>query len=114
MNSNMKHYDEIITSEFMDDDLFSMKLVEYYRDYIDKLDFNDLKNKERAEQLDRAIYRYVDDYLFSKKLCSTIKPESILDKGFSKYIEQFFDYIIKFSNEYEENLETFISQTRWI
>lgn len=111
---NLKHYDEIINSEFMDDDFFSIKLVEYYKEYVNKLNLNDLKDKERADELDKAVYRYADDYLFSKQLCSSIKTDSILDKNFCKYIEQFFDYLIHFSNEYEQNLKTFISQTRWI
>ncbi len=116
MNSieKFKHYNEIITSEFMDDDVFSTKLVNYYKDYIDCLDMNNNDIKIKGEKLDRAIYKYIDDYAFSKKLCSTLDTDAILSDNFKKYIDQFFDYIINFSIEYDENLETFISQTRWI
>lgn len=113
MKNELKHYDEIINSEFMDDDYFSIKLVEYYKNYIDSLDLSNF-DKERMINLDRAIYKYIDDYTFSKEFCSSIKPEAILENNFGKYLEQFFDYIIDFYDEYEQNIKTFISQTRWI
>lgn len=114
MAERFKHYDEIIKEEFMEEDLFSIKLVSLYKDYIDKLDLTDEKMKSKGEAIDRVIYKYIDDYNFSKKLCSTLDKDSIFKDNFIKYIDQFFEYIVNFSREYDDNLETFISQTRWI
>jgi hypothetical protein len=118
MNTNIqnicKNYRSIVECEFLDDDVFSMKLVSYYKAFIDRSDLNNPDVIKKIQCIDEALYKYIDveNYSFSKRLRDTIDIPTVVSDGFN-YINEFMDYIIAFANEYEKTKNSVIVQTRW-
>ncbi len=108
-----KNYNSIMECEFLDEDTFSKKLVEYYKEFILKTDFNNPKSIEKTKTLDEAVHKYIEDYDFCKRLKNTIDVSAIMVDDFS-YLNEFMDYLVQFSYTYEKNKEKVVVQTKWI
>lgn len=108
-----KNYKKIIECEFLDDDAFSHKLVEYYKTFINNTDASNPDSIKKLQNLDDAVYRYVDDYKFSKRLRDTIDIPTVISESFS-YLNELIDYIVVFCNEYNDPDGGVVVQTRWI
>ncbi len=107
------NYNEIVNCDFLEDDLFTKKLIEYYQEFIFNIDENNDEQKNRVKKLDEAIYKYIADYRFAKTLKNTLDIDVIINNGFS-YLEQLMEYIVSFFSEYQEQEIRDICQTRWI
>ena len=116
MSDNVKNlcksYNVITKCEFLDDDLFSIRLVEYYKETIENLG-DDEKSINKALRMDYVIRRYIEDYNFSKKLQNSIDIPSILKANFSSY-DSLIDYMLKFSEKYDNDKGEVIENTQWI
>lgn len=108
-----KNYKTIINCEFLDDDLFSKKLVNYYKNAINRLNFSDSNSINKISKYDRVMRKYIEDYNFSKKLRNSIDITSILNSGID-LTEPVLEYVAEFSSKYDENIEEPIVNTRWI
>ncbi len=104
------HFDDIINSEFLEDDYLTKRLIEYYQEYVFN---NDLKRVDLISNLDQAIYKYVNDYQFAKKLKNTLDVDEILKSNFA-YIKELMDYIVTFYNEYHEIEDDISNTTKWL
>lgn len=104
------YFDKIISSDFLEDDYLTKKLIEYYQEYIfnteDKVD-------EIIIKLDQAMYKYVNDYQFAKKLKDTLEADEIIKSDFN-YVKELMTYIVTFLEEYQENDNEVINTTKWI
>lgn len=116
MSDNVKNicksYNIITRCEFLDDDLFSIRLVEYYKNCISNFDDTE-ESKNKALKMDYVIRRYIEDYSFSKKLQSSIDIPSVLKASFNSY-DTLIDYMLKFSEKYDNDKGVVIENTKWI
>jgi hypothetical protein len=117
MNKNIlkicKHYNEIVECEFLDDDVFSKKLVSFYKSIVENIDLENENSIKKAMRLDEAIYNYIEDYSFSKKFKDSIDVSTVVSDNFS-YLNEFIEYLISFFVQYENSKETVVVQTKWI
>lgn len=120
MNDSLKNfcrnYNIIVNCEFLDDDLFSKKLVDFYKNAVNRASNsnNDEKSLKRLSSFDRVMRKYIDDYNFSKKLRNSVDVSSIL---YSKVdlTDAVLDYAVAFSDKYNKSeIEEPIVTTRWI
>ena len=84
------YFKEIVNYEFSNSDLFSYKLIDWYKEVVFLLSY------DLASDLDTAIYLYISDISFKKKLSRIIKIKDINmdnDKLVSKIISYKNDYI---------------------
>ena len=111
-NNYCKNYDIIVNCEFLDDDLFSKKLVEFYKNSVLKA-----KNNERVAlkvaKYDKVMRKYIEDYNFSKKLKNSVDVSSILNSKVD-LTDAVLDYATDFSDKYNDEVDTPIVNTRWI
>lgn len=103
-----KHYDEIVNCEFLDDDVFSKILVQYYKNTVNKE-----TNAERLTRVDYVVSKYINDYNFSRKLQNTIDVSSIV-RCKTDLTDRVLDYVLDFSSRYDGVLEETIENSRWI
>lgn len=109
MNKNVcKNYNDIVNCEFLDEDLFSKKLVEYYKKTIEKE-----TNTDRLIKIDAVLKKYIDDYNFSKRLQDTVDYQSI-ERSKLDLTDMVLDYVVDFFSKYDERMEETIVNTRWI
>ncbi len=108
---NSKSYNIITNCEFLDDDLFSKKLVEYYKRIIDTS--SDSVNLDKIKKYDRVMRKYIEDYTFSKKLKNSVDVSTILMSKVD-LSEAVLEYAVDFLSKYDEKIEEPIVNTRWI
>ncbi len=107
-----RNYNLIINCEFLDDDLFSRKLVDYYKNVI--LNTDDADNSiEKLKKIDFVMGRYIEDYKFSKKLRSSIDVASFLNSSMD-LTDMICNYIVQFFEKYRLEKEEVIENTKWI
>ena len=107
------NFDEIVNCDFLEDDVLTKKLIEYYQDFVFNINENCEKEIEMIKKLDTAIHKYIEDYRFAKSLKDTLDVDAIAHKDFS-YLEQLMKYIVSFFSEYESKEVRNIIQTKWI
>lgn len=114
MSDNIKtvcrNYTVITRSEFLDDDTYSLKLVEYYKRSVYSSP-EDESSKERIKKFDFIIRKYIEDYSFSKKMQSSLGIDEIVQN-------ESFDFVLtklsQFLEEYDNNKKEIVTNTRWI
>jgi hypothetical protein len=107
-----KNYNAIIKCEFLDDDLFSIRLVEYYKVKTANIPDNDA-SRIFIRNFDCVLRKYVEDYNFSKKLKNSVDIDSIIKSDFSNY-DRLVEYMLKFSEKYDNDKGEIIINTKWI
>lgn len=105
------HFDDIVNFDFLEDDILTKKIIQYYQDFIFKVDEGD-DSLVLIRQLDEAIYKYMDDYHFAKSLKKTLDVDFIVSDNFN-YLDQLMKYIVDFFGTYDENTAISIT-TKWI
>ncbi|MBQ6282104.1 MAG: hypothetical protein IJK66_01045 [Bacilli bacterium] len=118
MNGNLKNfcknYNIIVNCEFLDDDLFSKKLVDFYKNAINKTSSTDENSLKKLAMYDKVMKKYIDDYAFSKKLRNSVDISSILRSKID-LTDAVLDYAVAFSNKYNDReIDEPIVTTRWI
>ena len=66
-----RNYNIIVSCEFLDDDLFSKKLVDFYKNAVNRTT-TDEGSLKRLASFDKVMRKYIDDYSFSKKLRNSV------------------------------------------
>ena len=107
-----KNYNIIVNCEFLEDDLFSRKLVDFYKNAVIRCN-NDSKNLNKIVKYDRVVRKYIEDYNFSKKLRNSIDISTVLNSNVD-LTENVLDYAIDFSERYDDSLEQTVINTRRI
>ena len=108
-----KSYDVICNCEFLDDDLFSKKLVEFYKKHVSNVKLDNEAELRKTARFDRMVRRYIEDYNFSRKLQSSIDVSSIVNSGVD-LCEPVLEYVSSFSDKYDEEANVVVTNTRWI
>ena len=109
--TSCSHFDDIVNYDFLEDDILTKKLIQYYQDYVCNVD-DAGDNLELVKKLDNALYKYIDDYRFAKSLKDTLDVDMITSDSFN-YLEQLMKYIIDFFTSYDETSIP-VAQTQWI
>lgn len=104
------YFDEIINSDFLEDDFLTKKLIEYYQEYVFN---NEVENSNLITKLDQAIYKYLNDYQFAKDLKDTLEIDEITSSKFA-YIKELMNYIITFYDKYQETDNGTIKNSKWL
>lgn len=107
------HFNHIINSDFLEDDSLTKKLIEYYQDFVFKVDDKDELAVDLIKKLDKAMHRYIDDYRFAKSLKETLDVDAVVQENFS-YLEDLMKYIVDFHLQYEQEAFENVIETRWI
>ena len=97
-----KNYNIICNCEFLDEDLFSKKLVYYYKKMVSSLRLDSSEAISKGIKIDRIMRKYIEDYSFSKKLQNSIDVCSIVNTD-ADLSNEIFDYAISFSDRYDED-----------
>ena len=106
-----KNYNIIVNCEFLDSDLFSKKLIEFYKNAVMKA--SDNASMEKIVKYDRVMRKYIEDYNFSKKLRNSVDVSSILMSKID-LTDAVMEYALDFSSKYDEKIEEPVVNTRWI
>ena len=107
-----KNYNVIVNCEFLDDDLFSYKLVNYYKNAVSRSG-SDSNSLSKISKYDRVMRKYIEDYNFSKKLRNSVDVSSILMSKVD-LTDAVLEYAVDFSNKYDDDIEEPVINTRWI
>lgn len=106
-----KNYSIITRCEFMDNDDFSVKLVEYYKKSVVIMNDSPGDESDKMRQLDYVMRKYVEDYNFSKKLKNDMDLSTVLSNNNCDYLLSFMSsFLEKYNNDKKEKIAT----TRWI
>lgn len=108
-----KNYNVIVNCEFLEDDLFSHKLVDFYKNAVSRVGNSDSRNLNKISKYDKVMRKYIEDYNFSKKLRNSVDVSSILMSNVD-LTDAVLEYAVDFSNKYEDNIEEPVINTRWI
>ena len=107
-----KNYSIIVSCEFLENDLFSYKLVDFYKNAVSRsgCDSNSLN---KISKYDRVMRKYIEDYNFSKQLRNSVDVSSILTSKVD-LTDAVLEYAVDFSNKYDDDIEEPVINTRWI
>ena len=107
------NFDKIINTDFLEDDLLSIKLVNIYKDFIFKIDINNEIDLIKIQDLDKTMGKYVDDYFFRKTLQKEILTIKVR-KSAGDVVRTIVDNIISIFKRYESDSTRKIYISRWI
>lgn len=107
------NFDKIINTDFLEEDLLSLRLVKIYRDYIFKININDNQEILKVKELDKTMGKYVDDYFFRKTLQTEILSIKV-KRTVGDVLGAIVDSIIGIFRRYEEGATRKIYISKWI
>lgn len=107
-----KNYNVIVSCEFLEDDLFSKKLVDFYKNVVSR-NYDDSDSLNKIIKYDRVMRKYIEDYNFSKKLRNSVDVSSILMSKVD-LTDAVLEYAVDFSDKYDDDVEEPVINTRWI
>lgn len=105
------HFDEIVNYDFLEDDTFTKKVIQYYQDFVFNVE-EQADNLALIKQLDEAVYKYMDDYHFARSLRDTLDIDLVTSDSFA-YLDQLMRYFIEYFQTYDEKQINIVS-TKWI
>ncbi len=108
-----ENFYEIINFEPMEDDLITPKMIKLYREYIFKpLELTDERIMD-IKNLDKAMKKYINDYIFRKDMQKHVKNIKI-SRDVKDVIKLVIDKIIDFFVNYTEYTTRIVYISRWI
>ena len=96
-----KNYNIIVNCEFLDDDLFSHKLVSFYKNAISRANDCDSNALNKLLKFDKIMRKYIEDYNFSKKFRNSIDVSSFVNSNVD-LTDAVLEYAVDFTDRYEE------------
>ena len=107
------NFNKIINTDFLEDDLLSLKLVNIYKEFIFKININNEIEVAKVKDLDLTMGKYVDDYFFRKTLQQEILTIKVR-RSAGDVIKTIVDSIINIFKRYEEDSTRKIYISKWI
>ncbi len=104
---------EIINFEPLEGDTFTPKMINLYREYIFKEEELTPERIEETRNLDKAMKRYIDDYLFRKDMQVCVTSLKVT-RDTKDVIKVLIHKIIDFFLNYNEYTTRVIYISRWI
>ncbi len=103
----------IVNFDYFEDDSITDKLIKIYESYIFNIDLHDEEEVKIVKQIDYVLGKYIDDYLFRRKMQSEILHIKI-QKTCTNLIRAVVESLIKIFDRYEEETTRNIYISRWI
>lgn len=100
------NYNFIMDYKCDKEEYFSKNLINYYSEYINKSDLNNILEQDRISKFDSALFEYINDPKFAKKV----------GEHFT-FDENGFDMVEEVNNiyeEYEEMKQNENKATKWL
>ena len=117
MSSNISkycpNYYRITEFEFLNSDYISLKLVNFYKQYVCHLEEYDETDLKKATKVDKIIAKYIDDYTFRKEMKQQLLQVQI-KSTVSNVLKAIIDSIIKIFDKYELSATRNIFIAHWI
>lgn len=107
------NFHRIVNFDYLKDDKITAKLIRIYKDYIFKVDLNDLTALKEVKDFDRVLARYIDDYEFRKELKKEIVNVKV-KKSCADILKAIVESIINIFNSYIASTTRKITIARWI
>ena len=98
-----KHYDKIVNFLYLENDIISKLLINYYQEYV----FN-IKSEKSKIKVDEIMNLYTDKEDFYKYV--QLKLQDDIYDNYEKVIRK----LIKIYNEYENDKLKKVNNTRWL
>ncbi len=111
--SHCPNFDKIINTDFLEGDNLSLQLVKIYKDFIFKVDINNIEDLNKVEDIDKAMGKYVDDYFFRKTLQEELTRVKI-KRTAGDIISSIVENLIHIFKRYEEETTRKIYVSKWI
>ncbi len=109
-----ENFYEIINFEAIDGDEMTPKLISLYREYIFVPREKNEDNIKNIVNLDKAMKKYIDDYLFRKDLQVAVKKIQIKANEIKDALKIFMERVIDFFVNYNVYTTRVIYISRWI
>lgn len=109
-----ENFYDIINFESIEGDEITPKMVAIYKDYIFSRSEEDEKIVESIVNVDKAMKRYIDDYLFRKDLQLFIKNIKIKKDEVVDVIKTIVDSVVDFFVNYHIYTTRVVYISRWI
>ena len=110
---NCPNFYRIKNFEYFEDDVVSDKLIKIYESYIFKIDITSSEELALAKKIDFVLGKYIDDYLFRRKMQHEIFNVRI-KKACTNILQVIVESLIAIFNRYEEETVRNIYISRWI
>ena len=103
----------IVNFEYFEEDRVSEKLIKIYKDFIFKANITDLEEKRMVSRIDYVLGKYIDDYVFRRKMQQEIFQVKV-SKTCVNVLKTIVESIISIFNHYEKDTLRNIYISRWI
>ncbi len=108
-----KYYYDIVNFEIYEDDKIKQNIINLYIEYIFSFDIVTKREKEKLEQIDKIVYKFLTDKRFNKEMVSELSHLRV-----SKSVSNVVEYVMNKMIEYFENYKTVYTRNiyipRWI
>ncbi|MCM1052922.1 MAG: hypothetical protein NC483_02990 [Ruminococcus sp.] len=107
------NFNKIVNTDFLEGDSLSLQLVKIYKDFIFKINLDDLEDINRVQDIDKTMGKYVDDYFFRKTLQEELAKVK-LRRTAEDIINSIVENLIHIFKRYEEETTRKIYVSKWI
>ena len=108
-----KYYYDIVNFEIYEDDKIKQNIINLYIEYIFSFDIVTKREKEKLEQIDKIVYKFLTDKRFNKEMIRELSHLRV-----SKAVSNVVEYVMNKMIEYFENYKTVYTRNiyipRWI
>lgn len=111
--SNCPNFYRIVNFDYFEDDYVTDKLIKIYEEYIFNIDVTNYDELRIVKQIDYVLGKYLDDYLFRKKMKIEILKVKV-NKSSSNIRKTIVESIINIFKRYKEEVTREIYISRWI
>lgn len=107
------YYDDIINYDIKYDDEFSFDIIDWYKDLIFSINYNDNNEIEVVKKIDRCMYIYVNSLRYRNGLKRIINIYDI-DLNSDRKKRKLIKKIINYTSKYEDELIYDFCNNKWI
>lgn len=97
----------------MESDNITEKIIKLYREYIFRIDLNNIEDVKMVQELDHVVGKYIDDYIFRKAFQKQIVKVRIR-RDVKDALKEIIKSMIKIFDKYEEDTTKVIYVSHWI
>ena len=103
----------IVNFDYFEDDYVTDRLIKIYESYIFNVDITNEEDLKIVKQIDYVLGKYIDDYLFRRKMQTEIIHVKIKKTG-GNILRNIVENIIKIFKSYQEETIKKVYISRWI
>ena len=108
-----ENYYQIINFHPLENDRITSSIIGLYQEYIFSININDEGSVNDVKELDKALYKYINDYSFRKDVKNVITTFKA-KKDDPNLLKSFIDLILDTYANYEDYTTRVIYISRWI